>query len=640
MMKHNLDAVGQLREAGVLVELGFLRSAQEIAEALLKDAPDRPGALSLLAKIHHMRGELTQAIGCWSKLDALATPHKEVARLQLGGIFHLVKNPDEGGDFALLQRYQLARKAPAYLEIEEAFRRFLAGKPVEAQSRCRRVAQRMAGKDPAMYKLAVLADAWLAELSGDLSGACSTLEALGAVRGFEYDADRILALARVAEGLGTRDKLEAAVNICRYLDRQFGKMSVLSRLASLHDRLGEPQIAEEYRSRYLDAFRARMHRPSFADVIWVAAQSYLPLRRLLTLRVAGGELPGEASSRERALASALRGDLAAARSALDASQLLDQKYIADIDAQSGDERRATSGYFAVYRADPEDVHVLGALLHRKASWGPDVAEHFASPANVQPAEAVLRRALRREPEQASLWSALSVLLGSAEDAERCRQRAQSLERCAVQQAAPVGRVLAAAVYHFVGKAKGLIHEVWADRLPAAPGQGGWLDEKHIFGSVTPSMRTAIQSTFLAVREYVRSRFPHRSEDLLQYQYTFKVTKDDEPSDGLSAGLPSAVAFLSVFLQRPVPQDVALSGMLITDAHRSLAVRIVGEAEFKVKAAYNRNLKMLILPAENRAELSGSREVPDCISGELVRYAADLDEALVHLFGDEVFSLAS
>jgi hypothetical protein len=50
-------------------------------------------------------------------------------------------------------------------------------------------------------------------------------------------------------------------------------------------------------------------------------------------------------------------------------------------------------------------------------------------------------------------------------------------------------------------------------------------------------------------------------------------------------------------------------MLVTDAHDILVVRPVGEAEWKVRGAYNRNLRQVILPAGNRAELERGVHVP-------------------------------
>src|SRR5262249_8631392 len=153
---------------------------------------------------------------------------------------------------------------------------------------------------------------------------------------------------------------------------------------------------------------------------------------------------------------------------------------------------------------------------------------------------------------------------------------------------------------------------------------------------TPEMQKAVRNTFLAVREYARSRFPHRTADILDWDYTYKVTKEDEPSGGLSAGLPTALAFLSVFLQEPVPQDLAFTGVVISDAHDVLVVRNVGDAEYKVKAGYHRNLRAVVLPAENRRDLAESTLVPRGATDEVVRWVSSVDEAMTIAFGDDVW----
>jgi ATP-dependent Lon protease len=101
-------------------------------------------------------------------------------------------------------------------------------------------------------------------------------------------------------------------------------------------------------------------------------------------------------------------------------------------------------------------------------------------------------------------------------------------------------------------------------------------------------------------------------------------------------LPSALAFLSVFLDRPVPQDIASTGILIADSHDVLVVRRVGEPEYKVRGAYNRNLRLLILPEENRPDLQSNAQVPWAICEEIVRFAPDLDRAVTLTFGESVW----
>jgi ATP-dependent Lon protease len=178
--------------------------------------------------------------------------------------------------------------------------------------------------------------------------------------------------------------------------------------------------------------------------------------------------------------------------------------------------------------------------------------------------------------------------------------------------------------------------VWVDRESVAAGRGGALANDQILGNVTDEMKNALRNTFLSVREYARAKFPHLTGDILDYNYTFKVTKEDERSGGDSAGLPAALAFLSVFLQRPLPQDVASSGVIVADAHNVLSVRAVGEADYKVQAACLRNLRRIILPGQNRPGLEQNSLVPRAICADIVAYADDLDDAVKLCFGADVF----
>jgi hypothetical protein len=86
----------------------------------------------------------------------------------------------------------------------------------------------------------------------------------------------------------------------------------------------------------------------------------------------------------------------------------------------------------------------------------------------------------------------------------------------------------------------------------------------------------------------------------------------------------------------VPQDVASSGEVITDAHDVLTLRAVGDSEHKVKGAYNRDLKMVVLPLSNRNELEQNVRVPKVVRGEIVRYAPDVDTAVRIFFGEDIF----
>jgi tetratricopeptide (TPR) repeat protein len=630
----------RLRYAAVLVEIGELYDAEgEVAGALDENA-DSISALDLLAKIKHMRGELTEAIACWVEIQNRCPPD-QAALMSLRSMMQLARETEGSSEpFVVYGPFQLWRKPAAHLEIEEVFRLFLARRPDEARARCQELAAKYRERDPELYKLATLANAWLAELSGDVELARSILEALGGERGFETDPDRVIALARLYEQIGSSDLLEKAVHIYEHLDRRSERVSVLGRLASLERKLGQADRASRYEARFLELFRLRMHRVSRADVVQTAARRYVPLYKLTHLASTGSGATPSTGPRERAIGLALGGRVDEAAGFLDETVTLDSKYLGDLAVLGGDVEEAVRRYLRVLARNPDDLRVIEWLLSTGMDGAPSaVKKYFRQADAASRTAAILDRAVRRTPLRASLWrerAALHRLLGEGEDATRCLQRAGALEEAAQRARQPIGRALAAAVYHFSGKSKGLVHEVWTARRPADPGTGGFLDE--ILGNLTSEMIQGVRNTFLSVREYARAKWPERTRDILNWTYTYKVTKEDEPSGGLSAGLPSALAFLSLFLQHPMPQSLAASGALVTDAHDVLMVRPVGEAEYKVRGAYNRNLDRLILPEGNRRELQSSPLVPQEIAREVVRHASSLDEAVVHTWGDDVWLL--
>ena len=650
--------VEELEYAAVLTEIGELYDAEAVVAGVLDERPEDRTALDLFAKIKHMRGALSAAVACWAKLHAEG-PQSGTALTRLGALLQLARDPERGaGEFLAVGQFQLWRKPAAHLELEEIFRHFLARRPDQAREACQRLAAKHRGQDQDVYKLASLAQAWIAELSGDAGAAARILEDLGRERGFETDSDRVIALARVYEQLGSREDLEKAVHIYHFLERSSAEVSVLGSLASLYRRLGDPETAQRYEDQHLQAFRRWMHRPTTAEAVAVAARRYIPLEKLRATRFATGPPAAAASPRHAALALALAGEEREAAARLrQGSETLDTKYLADIEALAGEADAAVRLYLASLEQEPGDLRVAGWLLehygrslaplaggafpaatleHRSRSGREMIADYFRRPDRGEPIRQSLEAALRLASVRASLWrqiGALHLIQGRAEEGTRCLTRATRLEE-ARRRERPVGRVLAAAVYHFVGTAKGLIHEVWAGRKPVERGRGGFLGE--ILGNLTPEMSQAVRNTFLSVREFARSRFPDRTADIFDYEYTYKVTKEDEPSGGLSADLPAALAFLSVFLDRPASQDVACSGVLITDSHDVLVLGPVGEAEYKVRGAYNRNLAMLILPAGNRMDLEASPLVPRPVSEQIVRYASSLEQAVDLAFGEDVW----
>ncbi|HXL14801.1 MAG TPA: S16 family serine protease, partial [Methylomirabilota bacterium] len=506
---------------------------------------------------------------------------------------------------------------------------------------CRQVANRYHERDQEVYKLAVLAESWIYELIGNFPLATEILERLGRERGFETDIDRLQALVTLYEKAGTKGALEAALNICRHLESRSQATEVLGRISVLYRRLGHEAEAGEYERRHLIAYLRDKHRPSFEEMVAAAAGHFIPLEKLREIRFIDPAHPRQESSpRESAIAQALTGDLEGAKKLLAAgTELLDIEYQANLESLSGDERRAEGAaalYARALRSDPTDPDVIAWLLDRwAATKSKTIAALFRDESVLAPVLETLERAVHDTPGDPRLWRRLETLFtvqdGDRPQARQFAERAAVLERTAKERSQAIGRVFSAATYRFAGRISGLIHEVWATREMAPPGQGGALRRDDILGNLTTEMRDNVRNTFLAVREYAQAKFPHLTRDILDFNYGYKVTKEDEPSGGTSAGLPTALAFLSVFIQRPVRRDFASTGMLVTDAHDVLTVRAVGDIEYKVDGAYHRNLKSIIVPTGNRPVLEHSGVVPRAVREELVHYVADLNEVVGLVF---------
>ena len=71
----------------------------------------------------------------------------------------------------------------------------------------------------------------------------------------------------------------------------FQQVCALGTLAALHRELGDEEEAERWDAEFLAAFEHKMFRVSRAEAIAVAAQRYVPLRRLAAVRFMAGLSP-------------------------------------------------------------------------------------------------------------------------------------------------------------------------------------------------------------------------------------------------------------------------------------------------------------------------------------------------------------
>jgi ATP-dependent Lon protease len=106
----------------------------------------------------------------------------------------------------------------------------------------------------------------------------------------------------------------------------------------------------------------------------------------------------------------------------------------------------------------------------------------------------------------------------------------------------------------------------------------------------------------------------------RYDVHIHVPAGATPKDGPSAGSPLLVALASVFMQRLVRSDIAMTGEI------SLRGRIlrVGGIKEKVLAAVRTGLKEVVLPEQNQSDwLELPEDVRQKIKATFVRKISDL-----------------
>ncbi len=636
----------------VLLEAGFVDEAADVTTKALSAEPNSLAAVNLLAKIRHVQGRLTDTIRLWIQLQAMA-PNKEGALAHLGILHRISRDDDAGGAFMAVGDEVYARKYEGQVELERAFARFGDRDFAGAIAQCESLASKT--REGAIYKLAILQKAWIQDRTGDVEGAHATLHALGRERGFETDLDRLGFLAKLCERIGTPASLHQAVHIYEHLSARHGKLTALPRLAQLNAALGELELAARYTAEYERRFARRMQKPSPAETLRAIAMHYVPLDRVviekasdedrddmfLELRLAH-TLAGR--RRRRALLAYLDGDRARAERILTRlcrtrlATFRDFAYLADLYAMRGDAAACAFYAEALRRGGATHVPLWDRFFDATKELARPQARRMLLPDDVDFAHRTLlgaARAHRADPRRWYHLAAFERMRGDVEAAEKREEKARELARVVSDGARP-GRVLAAAVYNLAGKRKGLVHEIVAGRRAAKKERGGAISERDILGFVTPDFVALTRRVLEVAKDYARAHWPHLAEDADGYVYRLKVAKDDEPSSGSSAGLPIAIAFLSLILRKPVPLDLAFTGAVTCDAQSHVTVQPVGDALYKVKGAYHCNLRGILVPRENREDVERDGRVPVSISQKIARYVSRLDEAVEIVWGAEAW----
>lgn len=142
--------------------------------------------------------------------------------------------------------------------------------------------------------------------------------------------------------------------------------------------------------------------------------------------------------------------------------------------------------------------------------------------------------------------------------------------------------------------------------------------------LTGSLGSVMKESAQAALSYIRSHAEHWNipEDFFeQHDIHIHIPAGAIPKDGTSAGLPIAVALISLITGRPCRRNAALSGEL------TLTGRIlpVGGIKEKLMAAHRAGVQTVVLPAKNQGSLN---DIPDDIQSALeIQFSDELEPVI-------------
>lgn len=673
--------------ARLLLALGRVTDADELLAPSIESGDENVALLMLWARLKHRQGQLTEAIKAIDKLRLITrSGHGPIHRLEL--IQRIAQARAEE-----VSQGTTSRRERAERDLERVFMLAAQSQFRAAIEACAALAEQHQAREHDIYELAMFQQALLQEHIGAFDAALDVLaqleRELPTERRADSRVDRLRTTARLHERRGNPADLRVAGATYRQLAASSGSSMYLSRASQVARVATTTDEAERLAAEQLRAFREEQHQPSAAQAVRAAAKYYVSITDLRALKLPRDELeasrarlirelaqvdarlaatPGPAAPselearaellRQVALTLALLEQISPSRDIWrglivdDAARAEDLKYLADVRQELGDHDGARALRLSALSEEPLiDASTLRLLVATGDAEATRVARAvFKNPDKRETALRELRRRARIHSSSPAAWRDLALferLVGLEAEANRHTAKAEALASAHEHPSVRVGRVRVIGVYESRGEKQGIIHEIWAGRYRVGEGlpgglsvavtdEGGQLGKGSIFGNLTPEMMRDIRSVFLAVSALARSAFPHLVEDLSQHRYILKFSKDDAPSGGSSAGAGVALAFLSVFLQRPLPDDFAISGELVTDSTSSLRLRDIGDVEEKVLATLEVGLRRLILPAGNRDDLVRSDRVPRAVWEPMCSFVADFRQVLSSVFGEEVW----
>lgn len=143
--------------------------------------------------------------------------------------------------------------------------------------------------------------------------------------------------------------------------------------------------------------------------------------------------------------------------------------------------------------------------------------------------------------------------------------------------------------------------------------------------VTGSVGNVMQESAHAALSYVRSKAESLGLDPHFFDNSdihLHIPAGAQPKDGPSAGVTVAIALISLISGKPVRPDAGMTGEITLRGQ----VLPVGGIKEKVLAAHRSQLKMVILPKQNEADLD---EIPEEVRNQMSFVFADTVDDVIH-----------
>ncbi len=253
--------------------------------------------------------------------------------------------------------------------------------------------------------------------------------------------------------------------------------------------------------------------------------------------------------------------------------------------------------------------------------------HGLSDDNLQISEGALRRVIREYTREAGVRnlerSISAICRKAAREVAKDRKKQIKISRQNLQKylGVPRYRYGAAEKHDEIGVATGL---AWTEsggdllsiEITPMKGKGKM--------TLTGQLGDVMQESAKAAMSYIRSRAESLGLDENFYEDVdihIHVPEGAIPKDGPSAGIAMATALASALTRMPVRNDVTMTGE-ITLRGRVLPV---GGVKEKILAAHRAGIKYILMPAENRRDLS---DIPQNVKRKIeVILVEHMDEVL-------------